>query len=186
VSRPTHDDATAAVASNPTDPRRAPRTVGASQTMALWHRALTLVRYVAAGAGSLAADLAVQAALIEGVGASPTIAIPVAYEASLIGHFFLNDRWVFAQGTYGAVRPRPAWQRFAAFQLSAAVPQLVTTGMALFLVDGPFAAAFSDWWGSYVAKVLGTAAGFAWNLGVNFFVIWRPAGARTHPPASTR
>lgn|GEM_PF-1553921 len=186
MSRPTHDHATAAVTRNPSGPRWAPRLVETSPTMRLWHRALTLARYVAAGAGSLAADLAVQAALIEGVGASPTIAIPVAYEASLIGHFFLNDRWVFAQGTYGAVRPRPAWQRFAAFQLSAAVPQLVTIGMALFLVDGPFAAEFSDWWGSYAAKALGTAAGFAWNLGVNFYVIWRPAGARTHPPASTR
>lgn len=147
----------------------------------LVRRAFTLVRYVAAGAGSLVADLIFQAALIEGLRASPSVAIPVAYEMSLVGHFFLNDRWVFAHGTYGAVRARPAWQRFAAFQFAALVPQMVTIGMALFLVDGPWAAQFADWWGAYAAKILGTAAGFLWNLGVNFFLIWRPAPAPQEP-----
>lgn len=140
-------------------------------------RALFGVRYVAAGLGSMVGDLAIQGALISGLGLTPTIAIPVSYELSLIAHFFLNDRWVFARGSYGPVESRPAWQRLAAFQLSALVPQLVTIGIALFLVDGPWAAQFADWWGSYVAKVLGTAAGFLWNFAVNFLVIWRPAPA---------
>ncbi|MBU6289939.1 MAG: GtrA family protein [Chloroflexi bacterium] len=151
-------------------------------------RALVGARYLAAGVGSLVGDLAFQGALISGAGLSPTVAIPVSYELSLIAHFFLNDRWVFARGSYGPVRPRPAWQRLLAFQLSALVPQVVTIGIALFLVDGPWAAQFADWWGSYVAKVLGTGAGFLWNFAVNFLVIWRPApaGERQDIPASTR
>jgi putative flippase GtrA len=151
-------------------------------------RALVGARYVAAGFGSLVGDLAIQAALINGLGLTPTIAIPVSYELSLIAHFFLNDRWVFARGSYGPVRPRPAWQRFTTFQLSALVPQVVTIGIALFLVDGPLATQFADWWGSYVAKAVGTAAGFFWHFAVNFFVIWRPAspGAPQGMPANTR
>jgi putative flippase GtrA len=59
------------------------------------------------------------------------------------------------------------------------VPQIVTIGIALFLVDGPWASQFADWWGSYAAKALGTAAGFLWNFAVNFLVIWRPARVPT-------
>ena len=170
----------------PDAPRGAPRSADATVRVgtpamlaraSLWSRALFGAKYIAAGLGSLVGDLAFQGALISGAGLSPTVAIPVSYELSLIAHFFLNDRWVFARGSYGPVRPRPAWQRLLAFQLSALVPQVVTIGIALFLVDGPWAAQFADWWGSYVAKVLGTAAGFLWNFAVNFLVIWRPAPA---------
>lgn len=141
-------------------------------------RIFTFARFVVGGVGSLVGDLLCQAAMIEGMGVAPTYAIPIAYELSLVGHFVINDRWVFARDRYGDVRHGSAVRRFVTFQVAAVVPQVITNGLAIVIIDGPWAASFATWWGPYVAKILGTAAGFLWNVVVSFFVIWRPARVR--------
>ncbi|NDF97170.1 MAG: hypothetical protein EB107_15285, partial [Proteobacteria bacterium] len=142
---------------------------------ALMTRLFTIVRFVLAGGGSLVGDLVAQAVLLEVLGVDAWLAIPVAYEISLIGHFFLNDRWVFTRAH--GLRQQYAWQRFLTFQIAALVPQFITNGIAVGLVSGPWASVFDDWWGPYVAKILGTGAGFAWNVAVSFGWIWRAAPA---------
>ena len=159
-------------------------------------RLFTIVRFVLAGGGSLVGHLVAQTLLQEVLGVDAWLAIPVAYEISLIGHFFLNDRWVFTR-EHG-LRQKHAWQRFLTFQIAALVPQIITNGIAVGLVSGPWASQiitigvaegllrgpwaslFDEWWGlygPYVATVLGTGAGFAWNVAVSFGWTWRAAPA---------
>ena len=141
-------------------------------------RLFTIVRFVLAGGGSLVGHLVAQTLLQEVLGVDAWLAIPVAYEISLIGHFFLNDRWVFTR-EHG-LRQQHAWQRFLTFQIAALVPQFITIGVAEGLLRGPWASLFDEWWGlygPYVATVLGTGAGFAWNVAVSFGWTWRAAPA---------
>ncbi|MDQ3700368.1 MAG: GtrA family protein [Chloroflexota bacterium] len=125
-----------------------------------------VARYVCAGSGSLALDLALQALAIQLAGLPVWLASGLSYEIALLVHFFVNDRWVFGQR-------HSSWRRLAAFQLASLTAMGVTYVVTNLLVYGPPAPWFADGVGPYVAKVIGTGIAAVWTFVSSFFWIWR-------------
>ncbi len=154
----------------------APRPPPLACTM--WRRMLSVARvarYVCAGGGSLALDLALQALAIQVFGLPVWLASGLSYELALLVHFFVNDRWVFGQ------RHR-SWRRLAEFQLAALTAMGITYSVTNLLVYSPTLPSFAAGAGPYLAKIIGTGMAAVWTFVSSFFWIWRarPSGQPMH------
>ncbi|MGH2355226.1 MAG: GtrA family protein [Chloroflexota bacterium] len=123
-------------------------------------------RFLMAGGGSLAADLALQGVFIELAGLPVWFASGASYEIALLLHFLVINRWVFG-------RRDTNWQRLAAFQVTALTATAITYGVTNLLVYGPTGPYFADGTGPYMAKIIGTGAALFWTFTSSFFWIWR-------------
>jgi putative flippase GtrA len=128
-----------------------------------------VVRFVAAGGGSLVVDLALQWGLLTALGLPFWLGSALSYELALIGHFLVNNRWVFGHESV-------SFTRFGQFQLTALTAMAITWGVSNALVYGPGGAMFAEGVGPYLAKIAGTGTAFLWTFFSSFFWIWKPKG----------
>lgn len=129
-----------------------------------------VLRWAAAGGGSLALQLLIQGALISGAGWPDRISITLAYELALVAHFFVNHRWVFAGG--GSV-----WRKLAEYHVASLSAEALTLAAAFVVLSSPLATLLGPAAAPYAATVLGTAVAMAVTFTSNFFWIWRPQPA---------
>jgi len=130
--------------------------------VSLWR----VVRFVAAGGGSLVVDLALQWVFLSVVGMPIWLGSALSYEVALLGHFVVANRWVFGQAGH-------SWQRLGQFQVTALAASTITLGVTWALVYGPTGWFFAGGAGPFLAKIAGTVVAFGWTFTSSFFWIWR-------------
>jgi putative flippase GtrA len=141
--------------------------------------AVWVSKYLAAGAGSLLLNLALQGAFLRLLGLPLWLATAASYELALLGHFAANDRWVFA-------RSRRGWSRLLAFHAAALPAEAITLAVTWALLFGPSGSIFAHGLGPYAAKTLGTAAAAGWTCACCVLWIWQPRRAPTDPTRLAR
>lgn len=126
-----------------------------------------IVRYAAAGGGSLVLQLVLQALLISALSFPVRVGIVASYELALVAHFFANDSWVFAER-------RLSWRRFVAFHATALTAEGVTLGCAFAFLASPLATLLGAALAPSAATIVGTGAAVSVTFCSSFFWIWRP------------
>lgn len=127
---------------------------------------LRVARFVAAGGGSLAVDLALQWVFLALVGLPVWLGSALSYELALVGHFAVTNRWVFGRAEH-------SWRRLWQFQVTALAASAITLGVTWALVYGPTAPYFGEGAGPFLAKIAGTGVAFGWTFTSSFMWIWR-------------
>jgi putative flippase GtrA len=138
-----------------------------------------IARYVLAGGGSLALDLALQWMLLGVAGLPVWLGSALSYELALLAHFVVVNGWVFGQRDFRV-------RRLIEFQGAALTAQVVTLGITYLLVYGPASPWFATGFGPYLAKIAGTATAFIWTFLASFLWIWRPRSPQPPDPAEGR
>lgn len=131
--------------------------------LSLWR----IARFVAAGGGSMVLDLLLQWVFLQIIGTPFWLGSALSYELALLGHFFVNSRWVFGQ-------ERSSWRQLGEFQMTALTAFAITWSISNTLRYGPLEPYFAEGAGPYLAKIAGTGVAFGWTFVSSFFWIWRP------------
>jgi putative flippase GtrA len=129
-----------------------------------------LIRWAAAGGGSLLLQLVFQGALISAAQLPDRLAIVLSYELALLAHFFMNHWWVFGE------RGRIA-RKLAEYHVASLTAELVTFAAAFLVLESPLARTLGPTLAPYAATILGTGAAMVVTYTSNFMWIWRPQPA---------